>query len=175
LGRNQRRKRESGEELSDEPSSVHNWKLNCTLVVTCQLPARPRGTCNCSLTLYTRATSLHSLNPFRPAILPIGLCFTFSRWACNPPPPPLAPVLRDCLSQARAAGNCCLKSSFTSHVARFLLMLDHLIITCTISVVADLQCQVRVGHKKENFNANCYSAYYSIATVLNELFSQISG
>jgi hypothetical protein len=41
--------------------------------------------------------------------------------------------------------------------------------------VADLQCQARVGHKRENFNASYYSAYCSAATVLNGLFSKISG
>jgi hypothetical protein len=32
--------------------------------------------------------------------------------------------------------------------------------------VVDLQCQVRVGHKRENFNMSYYNAYYNIATVL---------
>jgi hypothetical protein len=41
--------------------------------------------------------------------------------------------------------------------------------------MADLQSQVRVGHKRENFNVSHYSAYYSTATVLNGLLSKISG
>jgi hypothetical protein len=48
-------------------------------------------------------------------------------------------------------------------------------IVCWLVAVADLQCQVRVGHKRENFNTNCYIDYYSVATVLNGLFSKISG
>jgi hypothetical protein len=35
--------------------------------------------------------------------------------------------------------------------------------------VTDLQCQARVGHKRENFNASCYSAYYHAATVLKRI------
>jgi hypothetical protein len=34
------------------------------------------------------------------------------------------------------------------------------------TTVVDLQCQVRVGHKRENFNISYYNAYYNIATVL---------
>jgi hypothetical protein len=34
------------------------------------------------------------------------------------------------------------------------------------TVVADLQCEVRVGHKRENLNAGCYSVCYSIAAML---------
>jgi hypothetical protein len=32
--------------------------------------------------------------------------------------------------------------------------------------VADLQCQVKVTHKRENFNASYDSTYYSTITVL---------
>jgi hypothetical protein len=34
-----------------------------------------------------------------------------------------------------------------------------------LAAVTDLQCQVRVGHKRENFNADCYIAYYNTTTL----------
>jgi hypothetical protein len=40
-----------------------------------------------------------------------------------------------------------------------------------VSVSGGSTLQVRVDHKKENFNVNCYNAYYSV----KKLFYQISG
>jgi hypothetical protein len=37
---------------------------------------------------------------------------------------------------------------------------------CTLCTVTDLQCHVRVDHKKGNFNVNWYNDYYSITVVL---------
>jgi hypothetical protein len=59
----------------------------------------------------------------------------------------------------------------------------HLLLLQCVSIVldrlhhamTDLQCQVRVGQKRENFNVNCYGAYYSTAIVLIDYFLKSQG
>jgi hypothetical protein len=63
------------------------------------------------------------------------------------------------------------------HNRRHLLLLQciSILLDGLHHTVADLQCQVKVGQKRENFNASGYRAYYNTTTVLNGLFSKISG
>jgi hypothetical protein len=50
--------------------------------------------------------------------------------------------------------------------------IDKALFAAATRVISDgSTMQVRVGHKRENFNTSCYSA----TTMLNELFSKISG